>query len=65
MEYCIYPSKDDLKEAAANYLEEEQEEFFNSMSEAKWNTYFKKNIESLVNNFNFNTVSKYFDIFLI
>jgi hypothetical protein len=52
-EYAIYPSDDDLRGAAEDYLAENHTEFYNSLTDKKWNTYYKKNIAQPVNIFNF------------
>ena len=53
LDYLIYPEESDYKEVTAEYLSAEHEEFFSSMSDTKWDTYFKKNIASPVNKFLF------------
>jgi len=52
-EYSIYPSEDELREVVEDFLAENHTEFYDSMTDKKWNTYYKKNIAQLVYIFNF------------
>jgi len=45
--------KDELWEAAKDFLAKNHTEFYNNMTDKKWNTYYKKNIAQLLNIFNF------------
>ncbi|RIB00673.1 hypothetical protein C2G38_2233456 [Gigaspora rosea] len=44
LEYSIYPSDDEFREATEDFLAENHTEFYDSMTNKKWNTYYKKNI---------------------
>ena len=48
-EYLIYPSEDELREVVEDFLAENYTEFYDSMTDKKWNTYYKKNIAQTVN----------------
>ncbi|RIB14676.1 hypothetical protein C2G38_2194436 [Gigaspora rosea] len=41
-EYAIYPSDIELREVAEDFLAENHTEFYDSMTDKKWNTYYKK-----------------------
>ena len=71
-QYSIYPSADEYKQAAEEFIEENNSEFFNDLTEKQWNTYYKSNLASSVNFyliyfkiFNdfelFRIISKYFE----
>ncbi|RIB06921.1 hypothetical protein C2G38_2215909, partial [Gigaspora rosea] len=44
IETAIYPSEEEYKEAADEYLLEYQSECFESLSDKRWATYYKQNI---------------------
>ncbi|RIB14002.1 hypothetical protein C2G38_2196324 [Gigaspora rosea] len=44
IETAIYPSEEEYKEAAEEYLSEHQSEYFESLSDKRWATYYKQNI---------------------
>ncbi|RIB02586.1 hypothetical protein C2G38_2227435 [Gigaspora rosea] len=44
IETTIYPSEEEYKEAAEEYLLEHQSKYFESLSDKRWATYYKQNI---------------------
>ena len=44
IETAIYPSEEEYKEAAEEYLSENQSEYYESLSDKRWATYYKQNI---------------------
>jgi hypothetical protein len=49
IEYLIYPTEEELREATEVWMSENHQEYFTSMSEKAWKTYYNKNIEGPVN----------------
>jgi hypothetical protein len=44
----LYPTYNDFQEYAAKYLEENDNDFFSTLSKQKWDAYYHKNIRRQV-----------------
>ena len=44
IEYAIYPSEEEYKNATEEYMLENQSEYYESLSDKRWATYYKQNI---------------------